>query len=242
VQTTYERVTSAIDLLTEGLYPYVEQELKSVYDDGWHDAARDSFRKGREHGLADNVAIKWDAHALLTVMWDQWNHVFRRRLSHTDRSLVSELREFRNQWAHQTEFNFDDAYRVLDDVQRLLKSIGASNAGEIADQKRELLREEFSKQQDAISEHSEFHRRKWRFFAIYIACCFLIVAAIFSSFGWSAWYLAALVIITFGYFSQQLFATKPRLSGPHECKRCRRIIYAEPCPYCEVTPQKTATA
>ncbi len=58
MQTTYERVTSAIDLLTEGLYPYVEQELKSVYDDGWHDAARDSFRKGREHGLADNVAIK----------------------------------------------------------------------------------------------------------------------------------------------------------------------------------------
>jgi hypothetical protein len=34
-------------------------------------------------------------------MWDNWNDVFRNVLGHAERSLVSELRDWRNKWAHQ---------------------------------------------------------------------------------------------------------------------------------------------
>ena len=55
-----------------------------------------------------------DVAAVLKIMWEQWNQVFGKTLGHTERSLVSELREVRNKWAHQEPFSSDDAYRVLD--------------------------------------------------------------------------------------------------------------------------------
>lgn len=45
-----------------------------------------------------------DPHFLLRVMWDHWNTVFRTVLGHAE-SLVSELREARNRWAHNDSFS-----------------------------------------------------------------------------------------------------------------------------------------
>jgi uncharacterized membrane protein len=45
-----------------------------------------------------------DIAIVLTVLWNQWNNVFKKTLGHTERSLVSELREHRNKWAHQNLF------------------------------------------------------------------------------------------------------------------------------------------
>jgi hypothetical protein len=112
VASNQVRIAGALDLLTRGLAPFVEQRLKKVYGDAWRRNATGSFRDDRSRGDANTV--DWDAHSVLTVMWDQWNAVFRTELGHTERSLVSELREFRNRWAHQAEFDFDDTYRVLD--------------------------------------------------------------------------------------------------------------------------------
>ena len=47
----------------------------------------------------------------------QWNEVFRNTLGHAERSLVSELRDVRNSWAHQQAFSSDDAYRALDSIE-----------------------------------------------------------------------------------------------------------------------------
>src|SRR5690606_25906681 len=101
--------------------------LKATFGDNWIQTATGSFRDGRDRSLADGDAFDWDAHSLLTIMWDQWNAVFRTDLSHAERSLVSELREYRNRWAHQQEFDFDDTYRILDSVRRLLENAGAAN-------------------------------------------------------------------------------------------------------------------
>ena len=48
-----------------------------------------------------------------------WKDVFRESLGLAERGLVSELCDWRNKWAHQERFVSDDAYRVLDSVQRL---------------------------------------------------------------------------------------------------------------------------
>ena len=79
-----------------------------------------------------------------------WNSVFRKVLGQDERTLVSELRTARNRWAHQEAFSTDDAYRVLDSVQRLLTAVSAEEADELDEQKQELLR----------IRYDEYSRRK----------------------------------------------------------------------------------
>ncbi|MDZ7317501.1 MAG: Swt1 family HEPN domain-containing protein, partial [candidate division KSB1 bacterium] len=89
---------------------------------------------------------EWDAAAILITMWNHWNDVFRKTLGHAERALVSELREFRNRWAHQRPFSTDDAYRALDSAARLLTAVSAPQADEIERMKWELLRVRFDEQ------------------------------------------------------------------------------------------------
>jgi hypothetical protein len=74
---------------------------------------------------------------------DQWNAVFTKTLGRAERSLVAELRDTRNRWAHQEKFSTDDAYRALDSVQRLLGAVAAEGAEEVGRLKKELLRTSF---------------------------------------------------------------------------------------------------
>ena len=79
-------------------------------------------------------------------MWFQWNEVFRGTLGNVERSLLGELREARNRWAHQQPFSSDDAYRALDSVARLLTAVSAEEAADVARQQQELLRLRFEEQ------------------------------------------------------------------------------------------------
>ena len=79
-------------------------------------------------------------------MWATWNEVFRTILGPADRSLVSELRDHRNKWAHQESFTSDDAYRALDSVGRLLAAVSAPQSDELERLKMELLRVRFDEQ------------------------------------------------------------------------------------------------
>ena len=45
--------------------------------------------------------------------WEAWNDVFGRTLGRAERSLVQELRDCKNEWAHQEPFSSDDADRAL---------------------------------------------------------------------------------------------------------------------------------
>jgi hypothetical protein len=69
-----------------------------------------------------------------------WNLVFRKTLGQAERTLVSELRDVRNKWAHQKPFSSDDAYRALDSADRLLTAVSASQAADVNKIKNELLR------------------------------------------------------------------------------------------------------
>jgi predicted AAA+ superfamily ATPase len=143
--TNYERVGKALELLRDGLRPFIERELSTKYGKYWITEAT----KGMQNELnwpegADMPNM--DAAILLRIMWDQWNDVFRNTLGFAERSLVSELREVRNKWAHQNTFSTDDAYRALDTSSRLLTSISAPQADEIEKIKMELLRLRFDEQ------------------------------------------------------------------------------------------------
>ncbi len=128
-------------MLRAGLSPFVERELKRAV----HARELDEYRLRQI--LSDPAQrgrpSESDVAMLLRVMWDTWNEVFREILGHSDRSLVSELRDHRNKWAHQQPFSSDDAYRALDSAHRLLTSISAPQVRELDAFKQELLRVRF---------------------------------------------------------------------------------------------------
>jgi hypothetical protein len=232
--TNHERVSSALNLLTEGLAPFAEARLRATHGERWKQAAQGSFRDDRARNSADGQGLAWDAHALLTVMWDQWNACFRNDLGHTERSLVSELREFRNRWAHQQSFDFDDTYRILDSVRRLLAAAQSPQLPAIQEQKQDLLESHVAEQVNTQLHSVAFQRNKWWVIAIYVICCATLVGFLMA-YGRSdnpipVVTVVALVFVYLVY--QQYKLDPPLLYGPRECVRCHRIIYRKSCPYC----------
>jgi predicted AAA+ superfamily ATPase len=142
--TNTDRVAKAMELLKGGLGPFVERELASTYQAR---AATEVARLlGEDRINAKKPASEWDVAPLLKVMWDGWNDVFKKTLGHSERTLVNELRDVRNRWAHQETFSGDDAYRALDSVARLLTAVSAPQADEVEKMKMELLRLRFDEQ------------------------------------------------------------------------------------------------
>src|SRR5439155_17721042 len=142
--TNRERVGKALDLLKAGLGPFVEREFKNLYGDQALEEAEELMMSERLD--ANRPFAAWDAAVLLRLMWEAWNSVFRRILGQAERTLVSELRDVRNRWAHQEAFSTDDAYRALDSAGRLLTAVSAPQADEIERMKMELLRVRFDEQ------------------------------------------------------------------------------------------------
>jgi hypothetical protein len=139
--TNHERVGKGLELLKAGLQPFVERELKAVHGDKWEEIIRAGLPEDRP-----KKKINWDSQLILSVMWNQWNSVFSRTLGPTERSLVSELRDIRNKWAHQEMFSSDNAYRALDTIERLLTAASAEQAGEVQQMRMDLLRVRFDEQ------------------------------------------------------------------------------------------------
>src|ERR1700682_1729769 len=109
--TNHERVGKALELIKAGLGPFVEREIKSAVQSGLSPQTVKNFLD--DPLLANKPVSQWDVAALLKIMWETWNDVFRKILGKAERSLVSELRDQRNKWAHQEAFSSDDAYRTL---------------------------------------------------------------------------------------------------------------------------------
>jgi predicted AAA+ superfamily ATPase len=139
-----DRVGKGLELLRDGLRPFVERELQSKYDDRWKTEVKAALSDKRLGGTKktdlDDIAV------LLVVMDKTWGLVFGAILGKTERSLVLELLDVRNRWAHQEPFSTDDAYRALDSGGRLLTAVSAPEAAELEKRKTELLRLRFDEQ------------------------------------------------------------------------------------------------
>lgn len=143
--TNHERVGKALEVLKTGLGPFVEREIQNAIQSGV--LSPQSIQGYTDDPITSSRPItEWDASPLLKIMWDTWNDVFRKTLGFADRSLVSELRDYRNKWAHQQTFSSDDADRALDSMARLLTAISAPEADDINKMKMELRRLIFDEQ------------------------------------------------------------------------------------------------
>src|SRR5206468_9788002 len=169
--SNHERVGKALELLKDGLRPFVEREMKAQHKQLWFEQAKAAVSDSQANLFGTENNPRWDAAATLAVMWNQWNVVFRKTLGQAERTLVSELRDVRNKWAHQNPFSGDDTYRALDSASRLLTAVSAPQAAEIEKVKMELLRVRFDEQErsekrkssgTAIESQATGNLKPWR--------------------------------------------------------------------------------
>ena len=123
-----ERIAKALELLREGLAPFVERELNQHIGGYWFE----ELKSKPLHGLDkdENGNITWDTQALLVAMMSNWQGVFRHTLGHVERSYAGELRQVRNDYAHDKAFSSEDTDRALDTIKRMMESVGASSKAE----------------------------------------------------------------------------------------------------------------
>ena len=218
-------ISKALDLLAKGLAPYVVQRLRGALGDNW-------IQRGSvSNSVTSADPQSWDAHVVLLLMWDHWNQVFRHDLTFVERCLVSELREFRNRWAHQQNFTERDTYRCLDSVERLLTAIESP----IAPAVDELRRESLQRLHDSELVESSRSGRDW-FTALVTGVCggiLAIAVVVFFPVGFST-ALAGMILLVFGRLVYRMM--QPTIvinSGPRQCSECTRVFYGDGCPYCE---------
>ena len=123
-------VGEALRLLAAGLGPYVSGKMSEAVDAGRYEPD-DPAAIGE---ISGDIAVT------LRVMAVAWNDVFRDSLGPAERSLVSEIRETRNRWAHQDAFDDDDLDRALDSIGRLLAAVGAIDEAKRIDGAKHRLR------------------------------------------------------------------------------------------------------
>ena len=138
-----DRVGRAFETLAVGMRPYVERRMRATSRSG-SDWLR-TFLASQSPPLRGDASLD-DPAFLLRVVADAWETAFRSELGRTERNLVFELRDTRNNWAHNERFSVDDTYRALDTIERLLTAMDAREAAEVGAAKVELMRVAFEAQ------------------------------------------------------------------------------------------------
>ncbi len=124
-----DRVGKGLDLLAQGLLPFVSSRMAAAADVTGGDwvrlvEARDEVKHDKSVKQSEN-----DPALLLRVLTEDWR-VFSDDLSRVEQSFASELRDVRNRHAHGQAFTADDTYRALDTMERLLTAVGAVDPAE----------------------------------------------------------------------------------------------------------------
>jgi chromosome partitioning protein len=124
--SNHELVGRALGLLHQGLYPFVEREMRSVYVDLWIVEATPYVPKDPFLKLSVTKILKQDVSALLKVMKGKWHPVFKKTLGEDKFALVNKLLDIHIHWEDDPTFptHDDDTYYALDSIERLLKAIG----------------------------------------------------------------------------------------------------------------------
>ena len=135
-KSTRQHVFESMELLPEGLIPFVEKRLESQVTGHWQVEVVKRIRGLRANR---NGQVNWDQQGLLQVMMAFWKDAFDKVLGHPERSYVSELLEVRNKLAHNESFTYDDAERALDTMRRLLESVSAKDVAEKIGVARETI-------------------------------------------------------------------------------------------------------
>ncbi len=219
-------ISRGLDLLAAGLRPYLA----------------DRVSKSRPDNRVLLDIERGDAQFLLVFMWDRWNDLFRDDLSFVERSLISELRDFRNRWAHQDHLTEQDTYRVFDDIERLLNAVKSDQTWRASELRRESLNRLWQSEVGCDSRN-----RAFRILSPYLLCLSsaAAISVAFFQFFRMPWSLVLSLLVLLGLTRVAWFQSQREtvsLPGPKECSRCGKIIYTFECPYCNPRELLAASA
>ena len=164
--TNSERIKKILDLLREGLPPFVERRLRATWGQHWPSRLRqyDSAIHGQ-----GNEPIQWDSHLLLKVLCYRWDDAFRTELGRDSRTTAHALLETRNSYAHERAFTSFDTQQALGHARKLLSDIAARKQyGEAVNLYEELMRTTVTSQNRAkrtsadVSAGSHVSGTPWR--------------------------------------------------------------------------------
>jgi uncharacterized protein len=140
-----DRIQRGLEILKEGIIPYAEKRFQTYYGKDWLQQIQSLLRDPL--GVDDEGKVQWDTYALLKIINQTWQEVFKGTLGQTERSWVNELLAARNDWAHERPFSSDDTYRALDTAERMLTAVSAANlATEIKTIRTDLQRDVYAEQ------------------------------------------------------------------------------------------------
>ena len=141
VMANTERVAKGLDLLRDGLGPACEDVWRGFYGDGWLEQVN-----SRLHS-PDRRPSVGDSAFLFKGIKATWNDVFSHGFGPSVRSLVFEVADVRNRWAHQQSLSSDDTVRALDSMERVLEAFGNSGQrDQIRSLRRDLMRQMFDEE------------------------------------------------------------------------------------------------
>jgi predicted AAA+ superfamily ATPase len=146
--TNADRISKGLDLLRDGLRPICEQTWSGFYGDDWATQVHQKSNAKFGEAAPNDVAF------LLSGLKSTWTDVWAHGYPNAVRSLVFEVSEARNKWAHQQATSSDDTARALDSMERLLEALGNTAERQAI---RNLRREV---QRLVIEEESRTERRK----------------------------------------------------------------------------------
>lgn len=147
-----ERVGRVLDLVAEGLGPWMVTHFHLKYGDNW------PTEVGRTAGLSgrDSSPNQSDPAYLFWAFDKQWHAVFKNHLSFEDKRAVSALWDARKEWAHGERISSERTERVLMDGEHILRSIGAVQQADKADEmRREFRRLMFEEDQKRLQRAQE---------------------------------------------------------------------------------------
>lgn len=84
--------------------------------------------------------VESDPSALISVVFDNYQDVFKAEIGSKGRSLLDLVRAARNDHAHNAPFTLDAAYKALDRIEEFLVLIDAPQADQVGASKTELMR------------------------------------------------------------------------------------------------------
>lgn len=136
-----DRIGKMFELLAPPLDHFIQDAVSPVLKDGasWTSLVQ---LKDEQKGIAGKEYLATDPQAQLRMLTENIPHQLKKgwypfddAIGRVGQGYTKELREYRNDWAHNKSFSDDDAYRCLDTGERLLTAIGAAD---VADQVKEM--------------------------------------------------------------------------------------------------------
>jgi hypothetical protein len=156
LQDNRKVIGEVMDLIKDGLVPFVETQMRAKYSDQWVVKASEALPEHLRREFVKSDVPPWDVSSLVGVLYSYWNEIFQTALKGVSWSVLNKIRNVRNGWAHQKSFSSNEIYEALGDAERLLKAAqAAAQAKKIEVTKMEIWRLFDTREQKAVRVSTE---------------------------------------------------------------------------------------